>query len=465
MQASTGCCLAGSQLGLTEVSVADSCSLASQVLGLYPAKESPALSDAEGQQLALHAKWQQPGAGAELGAPSLAVSLGQVFAACVPDLATRVLETFRAAAPAASADRASAEAQPVGSQHDGQAQQQGAATAGPRAAAPAGGQRDSQAERQGTVREPPAWLSGGADVVCSVVLLQLAALSGAGSQRAAAVAALSVPRCSARLGPLRAPAWQGGLLEGLLSMLAGAPAGSGLHADIVGARLGIATAWCAAGSRREALNMGNAGVREVCEPFQVEGTVALASAAQEASMLAALAEVEGERSSAAGPPATSSAGGSGDAPRQVSTGHAVTGSSGLAAEVPHAWDARVSASPVELRVGCAEVAALACAAGGLSAVSSRGSSQLLPPPGVPSAAVPDGTATWLLRLSVDNPSLCALWRPARASEAAASLSSASASCSTLPAPTGVTADVQAKAVSVALFGPGRPPTACPLAGI
>ena len=387
--------------------MADWCSLAHQVLGLYPAEDAPALTGAKGQQLALLVNWQQPSAGAGSAAPRLTVSLGQVFAAYVPDL---VLDTLRAAGLAPGAAIASGQAAPVRSQHD------------------------SQAGQQGTMREPPAWLAGGAFVTCSVVSVQLAALSGAGPQCAAAVALLSEAGCTAHLGPLRASAWQGGLLEGLLSMLAGAPAGSKLDVRVVGARLGVATAWRATKSRREASDMAGAGISYVCEDIQVQCTVALATPAQEASMHAALAESEGQPSSAAGPPATSYAGGSGDTlQHDPAAEHTVTGSSSLAAEVPHTWAAEcVLASPVELQVSDAQLAALACTAGGLSAKLSRGLSRLLPQAGVPSAAEPDGSAPWSVRLGVKELTLCTLWRPARANEAAASLpSSAIASCSTL----------------------------------
>lgn len=123
---------------------------------------------------------------------------------------------------------------------------------------------------------PPAWLMGGAVFGCSVMSLQLAALSAASLQ--AEAAALSVQHCSVHLGALRPTARPGSLAAELLSLQKQALPGEGLRMAAVGAQLGVAEHWKHAASRGESSEdaLAGAGVQCISDGIEVQALMHVA---------------------------------------------------------------------------------------------------------------------------------------------------------------------------------------------
>lgn len=367
------------------------------MLGLYPVDsvEAAALSGRDGAPLALRTR-------CALGAGGNAASLhiGQLFAACVPGLATRLCDCYtRVAAPLGLIKDRTAGATP-GSPRIEQLGEEGGAHAS---------------------ELPAAWLAeGGIALGCSVMSLQVAALSAGGPRPAAVL--LAVQRASGHLGPLRTSARPGSLAAEMLAQFAAPPQGRGLRAAVIGMQLGVATAWRHARSRRGDLALAGAGVRAVTEPIEVQALMAAAEgAAADAS-----SEQQRERRplAPAGPPSTSYSGAGADSIAQTGTAinPAFDEARHAAADgAAQTCVAAIAVSPLRLRASGAELAALASAATGVLAEASRGVRGPFPQPGFPASMQADLESGWLLWVDVSTSSMHLLWSPDGAGRFAAAL--------------------------------------------
>ena len=250
-----------------------------QVLGLHAVEsvESPALTQQDGQSLALRVHWQ---AAAELPARAeqkIAVHLGQLYASYAPGLLTELraylIKAWSPQEPRmpGSSPPDAADTQQTGARFSSPAllDSRGAdRTAGHvlnedvvrspfSRKSSSGDQRSEEEKLQGSESHlsPPAWLTGGIALSASALSLQLALLS---SQAAAASAlCVSIERCSVHLGPLKPAARPGSLLAQLFSLQKQALPRIGLRASLSGVQLSVATQWrhaaCRAGEAEAVL--------------------------------------------------------------------------------------------------------------------------------------------------------------------------------------------------------------------
>ncbi len=319
-----------------------------QVLGLYPVEgvESSALIDSDGQSLALRIRWQ-PDRDPAAPVPHLAsVHVGHFFAAYVPGLAMNLLDFFRGLLPPRMGDPASSRNAPGDQETAGSVN-------GHSDAADSGDSQQNQAQRLA----PPAWLTGGAVIGCSVMSLQLVALSAA-SLRAEA-AALCVQRASVHLGPFRPTARPGSLTAELFGLLRRPLPGSALRVAVVGARLGVAERWLHAASRSGGEDaLAAAGVRCISDAIEVQAIV------HEAEFAASISRDASASAGTAQPKEGKPVGAHSGQALQRDTGQ--TSPAG-----GETWVAAMAASPLLLRMGGGEVAALKAVAEGAIAETSR----------------------------------------------------------------------------------------------
>ncbi|BDA43314.1 probable vacuolar protein sorting-associated protein 13B [Coccomyxa sp. Obi] len=341
-----------------------------EVVGLYPVHgvESSALADSDGGSLALHLRWQ-PDRDPEAPVPHAAsIHVGRVFAAYVPGLATDLLHFFEGLQPPQMEDQHS----------DMPAAAQTAGTARMRTDTEAeAGFLEAVPQDRAHVLAPPEWLTGGAVIGCSIMSLQLVALSAASLQ--AEAAALCVERCSVHLGTLRPTARAGSLAAELFAMQRQPLPEHGLRLTVVGARLGVAQHWQQAASRCGSEDgLADAGVRCVSDTIEVQAVMHAAtpySAAPSASASAGTAL-----------PRQGQAPGPGD-----QDAHAPSAASQLAMSTHPAnaqpWVAAAAVSPLLVTLAGSDLAAVRAVAEGATAETSRRFRDPLPPRNSPSDEV------------------------------------------------------------------------------
>ncbi len=254
---------------LVRISVTSALHELSQVVGLYPVHgvESSALADSEGGSLALHLRWQ-PDRDPEGSVPHAAsIHMGRIFAAYVPGLATHLLHFFKGLQPPQRED--SAHSLP----NDMPNAAQTAARASMRAEMDIkGGVLEAVPQDRAHILAPPEWLTGGAVIGCSIMSLQLVALSAA--SLSAEAAALCVERCSVHLGTFRPTARAGSLAAELFAMQRQPLPKHGLRLTVVGARLGVAQQWQQAASRCGSEDsLADAGVQCVSDTTEVQAVM------------------------------------------------------------------------------------------------------------------------------------------------------------------------------------------------
>lgn len=250
-----------------------------QVLGLHAvgSVESPALTQQDGQSLALRVHWQAAAEVRALAEQKIAVHLGQLYASYAPGLLTELraylIQAWSPQEPRmpGSSPPDAADTQRTGARFSSPAllDSRGAdRTAGYvlnedvvgspfSTESGSGDQRGEEQTAQGSESHlsPPAWLAGGIALSASALSLQLALLS---SQAAAASAlCVSIERCSVHLGPLKPAARPGSLLAQLFSLQKQALPRIGLRASLSGVQLSVATQWrhaaCRAGEAEAVL--------------------------------------------------------------------------------------------------------------------------------------------------------------------------------------------------------------------
>lgn len=388
---------------------------------MYPLEgvESAALLSETGEAFALRLRWQPnlPGPAAAEGgaAPHAAASLqiGQLSAAYVPGLATCFLDFFAASTSLDLLGALQGSSEADSGSRSGDSSQ-------PCMHPPSGGMQ----------QQPPAWLTGGATLACSVLSLQLAALTHGGAGPAAVQ--VSAARASAHLGLLRAAARPGSLAAEMFAQLEQPPAGQGLRVAVVGAQLGIVTAWQHAQSRQGVMDTAAAGARHVCQPVELQ---AVACIVQGAASAEAAGERSGQPSSAEGPASTSYLGiptpGSsvhtqGRAASQIAQQQDLDSVGPAAAAAANTWCGAAAASGVRLRLHGAELAAAMAVVDGLTAELARGFRGPFPKAGFPerSCAAPGPSTAGvpcLACLDISTASLQLLWCPIGVKSIGASL--------------------------------------------
>lgn len=310
--------------------------------------ESSALIDSEGGSLALQVRWQPDRDPAASVPHAASIHVGHFFAAFVPGLASTLLQFFGGLLPPQTEDLASSSRTPDTHQ------------TAKLACTNSDGEGLEVLQQDPAQRlAPPAWLTGGAVIGCSVLSLQLVALSAA-SLRAEA-AAICVQRASVHLGPFRPTARPGSLTAELFAQQRQPLPGIALRLTVVGARLGVAERWQPAASRRGGDDaLADAGVR--CISAAVEVQAMMHEASVPGSMPPDASASAGASQARQGRPSSADAQLHGGA-SQVEVRSSSAGS--------EAWVAAVAVSPMLLRMTGVEVAALKAVADGVVAEISR----------------------------------------------------------------------------------------------
>ena len=326
-----------------------------------PGIENSALADSEGGSLALHLRWQ-PDRDPEASVPHAAsIHVGRIFAAYSPGLVTQLLQFFKGLQPPPQVEELVSSLP-----SDMPAAAQTAGVASMRADTEAvAGVLEAMPKDRAHVLAPPEWVTGGAVISCSVMSLQLVALSAASLQ--AEAAALCVERCSVHSGTLRPTARAGSLAAELFAMQKQPLPGHGLRLTVVGARLGVAQHWqqaaCRLGSED---SLADAGVRCVSDNIEVQVLVHAASP------------------DSAAPSASGSAGTTHSRQDHGNQGaHALSAASQLRTSTHPAtaqtWVAAAAISPLLVTLAGSDVAAVMAIVEGATAETSRKFSGLLPP--------------------------------------------------------------------------------------
>jgi len=261
--------------------------------------ESPALTQQDGQPLAMRVHWQLGTDSDVAPGHKVAIHMGQLFASYAPGFLTEVQAYFSQVWASQDTTEPGCSVAPThdtlqGEGSSGQQESSSGATEGMTAEARLTGRaqatnhqtssRFSQTSEQPAQNAesntaPPAWLTGGTALSASVLSLQLGILSSQGTQAEAFL--LSVDRCSMHLGPFKPSARPGSLLAELFSLQKQALSGTGLRVALSGVQLCAATHWMHAASRAgeaEAVLMAT-GAEAVSGPLDLLALVSLTPAA------------------------------------------------------------------------------------------------------------------------------------------------------------------------------------------
>ncbi|CAL8468704.1 g8244 [Coccomyxa elongata] len=342
-----------------------------EVAGLYPVHgvESSALADSEGGSLALHLRWQ-PDRDLEGSVPHAAsIHMGRIFAAYVPGLATHLLHFFKGLQPPQMEDSASSlpNDMPPAAQTAGRASMRAEMEI-------EGGVLEATPQDRAHMLAPSEWLTGGALIGCSIMSLQLVALSAA-SLRAEA-AALCVERCSVHLGTFRPTARAGSLAAELFAMQRQPLPNYGLRLTVVGARLGVAQQWQQAASRCGSEDgIADAGVRCVSDTIEVQAVMHAATPDSAAPSTSASVGNTHPRQAQVPDP------GSQDA---YAASHLVTSTDPANSQT---WEAAAAVSPLLVTLTGSDLAVVRAVAKGATAETSRKFRGPFPPRDSPSDEV------------------------------------------------------------------------------
>ena len=338
-----------------------------------PGVENSALADSEGGSLALHLRWQ-PDRDPEASVPHAAsIHVGRIFAAYSPGLVTQLLQFFKGLQPPPQVEELVSS---LPSDMPAAAQTAGVASMRADTEAEAG-VLEAMPQDRSHVLAPPEWLTGGAVISCSIMSLQLVALSAASLQ--AEAAALCVERCSVHLGTLRPTARAGSLAAELFAMQKQPLPGHGLRLTVVGARLGVAQHWQQAASRCGSEDsLADAGVRGVSDNIEVQVLVHAASPDSAAPSAAASAGTTHPRQAQVPDHGNQGAHALSAASQPRTSTHPATAQT---------WVAAAAISPLLVTLAGSDVAAVMAVVEGATAETSRKFRGLLPPRSSPSDEV------------------------------------------------------------------------------
>lgn len=375
------------------------------MLGLHAVDgvESTALSDVQGNSLAFRFHWQldsRPDA-IHAAAPEAvhvaSINVGQVSATYVPGLASGLLDFFSGVLPQRSSNPGLGPSS-MGSErsvHTGEVAHKGSCAA------------------SGSARPPPPWLTGGAVVGCSVLSLQLAAVSEAAAAASAAV--LCIRRCSVHLGSFKPAARAGSVTAELFAMQKPPVAGPGLRIAATGVQIGLSECWKPARSRRGwgAEELEASGVAWVSSPIEAQALVRAAEVQMHQP------QGPSEHSTESPSPFTAAF----QQPPSQSAGDLSHLSSGRATQQSCAL--ALAVSPVQLWLTGGSLVALRAVVDGALAEFSRGFRGPFPKPGMPTSSTSKALAddaAWLAELRADLSSIHFICSPAGVGSFAAAMS-------------------------------------------